>query len=62
MPTPDKLTEAYNAWKRVNDQHADMMLAVMNGAPLDHQAMAAKTGELDLLHENWMNLARALNR
>ena len=62
MPTPDKFMEAYNAWKRANDQHEEMMLAVMNGAPLDHEAMKAKTGELDCLHDDWMALARELDR
>jgi len=35
MPTPDKLNEAYEAWRRANDEHVDMMRAVTSGAPFD---------------------------
>jgi len=60
MPTPDKFRECYDAWKRASDQHDDMMRAVMDGAPLDAEAMMAKLGEVRVLHEEWMGLARQL--
>lgn len=57
MPTPDKLTEAHEAWKRANDEHADMMRSVTSGARLDAEAMTLKVGELDVLHATWMDMA-----
>jgi hypothetical protein len=60
MPTPDKLRECYDAWKRASDEHRDMMDAVMAGEPLDAEAMKKKLGEIDVLHQEWMELvARA---
>jgi hypothetical protein len=56
MPTPDKLRECYDAWKRANDEHRDMMDAVMAGGPLDAEAMERKLGEIDVLHKEWMEL------
>ena len=35
MPTPDKLNEAYEAWRRANDEHVELMRAVTSGAALD---------------------------
>ena len=62
MPTPDKLTETYDAWSRATDQHKAMMVAVMGGKPLDAEAMHAKTAEIDRLHEDWMALAKQLGK
>lgn len=56
MPTPDKLTEAYEAWKRATDEHAEMMRSVTSGAKLDTVAMKQKIGELDVLHAAWMDM------
>lgn len=57
MPIADKLTEACEAWKRANDEHAEMMRSVSSGAKLDAEAMTQKVGELDVLHATWMDLA-----
>jgi hypothetical protein len=62
MPTPDKLIEAYNAWRRASDSHEQMMLAVTQGAKLDHAAMKQKIGEIAVLHETWTSIARDLKR
>ncbi|MGJ7541544.1 hypothetical protein [Variovorax sp. LT1R16] len=56
MPSTDKLTEAYEAWKRMNDEHAEMMRNVTSGAKLDAEAMTQKVGELDVLHATWMDM------
>lgn len=56
MPTADKLTEACEAWKRANDEHAEMMRSVSSGATLDAEAMTQKVGELDVLHATWMDM------
>lgn len=56
MPTHHKLGEAYEAWKRANDEHADMMRSVTSGAALDAEAMTLKLGELDVLHATWMDM------
>lgn len=58
MPTRDKWVETYDSWLRANDQHKDLMSAVMNGQPLDEKAMHQKTAEVDRLHEDWMLLAK----
>ena len=57
MTTPDGFVEAYDAWKRASDQHAEMMAKVMAGDMLDVDAMQGKIAEIDALHSNWMNLA-----
>jgi hypothetical protein len=59
MTSRDKLAEAYEAWKRASDQHNDMMRNVMEGKPLDGEAMKQKLGEIELLHAAWMELAQA---
>jgi hypothetical protein len=59
MTSRDKLAEAYEAWKRAADQHNDMMRSVMEGKPLDGEAMKQKLGEIESLHATWMELAQA---
>ncbi|VTU30281.1 hypothetical protein [Variovorax sp. RA8] len=60
MPTPDKVRECFDAWKRASDEHRDMMDAVMAGEPLDVEAMERKLGQIDVLHKEWMDLAAQL--
>lgn len=56
MPTSDKLTEAYEAWKRAADEHVEMMRAVTHGAKLDADAMTQQVGKIDVLHATWMDV------
>ena len=56
MPTSDKLTEAYEAWRRAHDAHVEMMREVTHGARLDVQAMTQQVGEIDGLHATWMEM------
>jgi hypothetical protein len=58
MLTHDRLSEAYDAWKRANDEHQEMMRSVMNGGLLDVGAMKQATRQLDALHASWMNIAQ----
>jgi len=60
MSTQDKLTEAYDAWKRATDEHLDMMDSVMNGGLLDVNGMMQKTRQIDALHATWMEIAQQL--
>lgn len=58
MPTRDKFVETYDAWLRADDQHRDLMSAVMDGRqPLDAKAMHARLAEVERLHRDWMALA-----
>ncbi|RZL43290.1 MAG: hypothetical protein EOP72_02590 [Variovorax sp.] len=58
MPTRDKFVETYHAWLRADDQHRDLMAAIMDGRqPLDAKAMHATLGEVERLHHDWMALA-----
>jgi len=58
MPTPDKLNEAYEAWRRASDEHVEMMRAVTSGAPLDAKAMKQLVGKVDVLHASWMDMVK----
>jgi hypothetical protein len=55
--THDKLVEVYEAWKRAGDEHRDMMDDVMQGKPLDAEAMKQKRTEIEALHGDWIALA-----
>lgn len=57
MPTTDKLREALDAWKRVNDEYAAMMAEVTAGAPLDIELLSQKLGEVEVLHGTWIEMA-----
>jgi hypothetical protein len=58
MPTPDKLNEAYEAWRRANDEHVEMMRAVTSGATFDPEAMKQQIGKVDVLHASWMDMVK----
>jgi hypothetical protein len=58
MPTPDKLNEAYEAWRRANDEHVEMMRAVTAGEPLDAEAMARQVRNIDVMHTTWMDMVK----
>ena len=57
MPTPDKMSEAFEAWHRAVDEHVEMMRTVTDGHPLDVEAMTRVVGETDTLHASWMQMA-----
>jgi hypothetical protein len=58
MPTPDKLNEAYEAWRRANDEHVELMRAVTSGTALDAEAMARQVGKVEVLHTTWMEMVK----
>jgi hypothetical protein len=58
MPTPDKLNEAYEAWRRANDEHVEMMRAVTSGEALDAEAMVRQVRKTDQLHAAWMDMVK----
>jgi hypothetical protein len=63
MPTRDKFVETYDAWLRADDQHRDLMAAVMSGRQsFDMKAMHAKSAEVERLHQDWMALAERFGK